>query len=247
MQNEEWNVSAVSLSPELVRLAQQKQARLDACLQAAENGNEAAITELGINYFYGINGVPEDPDAAFYWLSRTSPENAAGRCFLGACYVIVKGTKHDERTAAELFRDSAALGFPPAQYELGLCYEHGIGLERNMARAVELYALAAEQEDAQAQCALGNLYFTGNGVEQDRARAAELYTRAAEQGDVQALSCLAECYEAGCGVPCDLDRAIALYDQAAALGDGYAHEEASRLRLLRNNRRRKWNFGNPEP
>ena len=47
MQNEEWNVSAVSLSPELVRLAQQKQARLDACLQAAENGNEAAITELG--------------------------------------------------------------------------------------------------------------------------------------------------------------------------------------------------------
>ena len=190
MQNEEWNVSAVSLSPELVRLAQQKQARLDACLQA---------------------------DAACYWLSRTSPENAAGRCFLGACYVIGKGTKQDERTAAELFRDSAALGFPPAQYELGLCYEHGIGLERNMARAVELYALAAEQEDAQAQCALGNLYFTGNGVEQDRARAAELYTRAAEQGDVQALSCLAECYEAGCGVPCDLDRAIALYDQAAAL------------------------------
>lgn len=161
MQNEEWNVSAVSLSPELVRLAQQKQARFEACLQAAENGNEAAITELGINYFYGINGVPEDPDAAFYWLSRTSPENAAGRCFLGACYVIGKGTKQDERTAAELFRDSAALGFPPAQYELGLCYEHGIGLERNMARAVELYALAAEQEDAQAQCALGNLYFTG--------------------------------------------------------------------------------------
>ena len=232
MQNEEWNVSAVSLLPVLVRLAQQKQARLDACLQAAENGNEAAITELGINYFYGINGVPEDPDAAFYWLSRTSPENAAGRCFLGACYVIGKGTKQDERTAAELFRDSAALGFPPAQYELGLCYEHGIGRERNMARA---------------QCALGNLYFTGNGVEQDRARAAELYTRAAEQGDVQALSCLAECYEAGCGVPCDLDRAIALYDQAAALGDGYAHEEASRLRLLRNNRRRKWDFGNPEP
>ena len=63
-----------------------------------------------------------------------------------------------------------------------------------------------------------------------------------EQGDVQALSCLAECYEAGCGVPCDLDRAIALYDQAAALGDGYAHEEASRLRLLRSNRRRKWDF-----
>lgn len=61
MQNEEWNVSAVSLSPELVRLAQQKQARLDACLQAAENGNEAAITELGINYFYGINGVPGRP------------------------------------------------------------------------------------------------------------------------------------------------------------------------------------------
>ena len=51
MQNEEWNVSAVSLSPELVRLAQQKQARFEACLQAAENGNEAAITELGINYF----------------------------------------------------------------------------------------------------------------------------------------------------------------------------------------------------
>lgn len=93
MQNEEWNVSAVSLSPELVRLAQQKQARFEACLQAAENGNEAAITELGINYFYGTNGVPEDPDAAFYWLSRTSPENAAGRCFLGGLLCDRQGNK----------------------------------------------------------------------------------------------------------------------------------------------------------
>ena len=50
MQNEEWNVSAVSLSPELVRLAQQKQARFEACLQAAENGNEAAITEPGARH-----------------------------------------------------------------------------------------------------------------------------------------------------------------------------------------------------
>lgn len=242
MQNEEWNVSAVSLSPELMRLAQQKQARFEACRQAAENGNEAAITELGINYFYGTNGAPEDPDAAFYWLSRTSPENAAGRCFLGACYVIGKGTKQDEKIAAELFRDSAALGFPPAQYELGICYEHGIGVERNILRAAEQYALAAEQDDAQAQCALGNLYFTGNGVERDWARAAALYTRSAEQGDIQAQCCLAECYESGYGVPRDLDRAIALYDQAAAQGDGYAYAQANRLRLLRNNLRRKWDF-----
>ena len=246
MQSEEWNVSAVSLSPELLQLAAQKQERLSACRQAAENGNEAAITELGIHYFYGTGGVSYDPNAAFFWLSRTSPENAAGRCLLGVCYIEGIGTERDVHAAAELFRECAAQGFPPAQYELGLCYEHGLGVLQDLKRAAELYAQSAEQKEPLAQFALGNLYFMGRGVPADKVRAAELYARAAEQDLDRAMCCLAECYEFGEGVPYDLDKAIELFERAAGQGNADALEDACRLRLLRSNLRRKWDFGRLE-
>ena len=55
MQNEEWNVSAVSLSPELVRLAQQKQLF----------GRVAAVRETAAQPFFRRSADAPDVGAVF--------------------------------------------------------------------------------------------------------------------------------------------------------------------------------------
>jgi len=81
---------------------------------------------------------------------EADPEHKQALYALGHHYLQGQGTKKDPPTAATWFRESAELGFAPAQDKLGLMYEHGIGVAKNAPEAIKWYALAAQSGNRDA-------------------------------------------------------------------------------------------------
>lgn len=72
----------VVFSPELLKLAKQRQEHLEECRQAADDGDCAAAVQMGRNYLYGTGGVQKDPEQAFTGSAsppRTIPWVCTGR------------------------------------------------------------------------------------------------------------------------------------------------------------------------
>ena len=95
--------------------------------------------------------------------------------------------KGDTGAAVKAFREGAAQGNGPAQYNLGTMYYTGQGVPQDYAEAVKWYRLAAEQGDADAQLNLGLMYVNGRGVLEDYVRAHMWFNLAAVSGDARAL------------------------------------------------------------
>ena len=190
----------VVFSPELLKLAKQRQEHLEECRQAADSGDCAAAVQMGVNYLYGTGGVQKDPEQAFYWFSQSAPDDPVGLYWQAVCYDSGTGVEADEHRAFALFQESADMGYAPAMCDLGVCYENGQGTEKDMDKAVALYKKAAEMGYPQGRCNLGALYYAGVGVEQDYEKAAHYFTLAAEQQLPRAQYFLGLCYEFGNGV-----------------------------------------------
>lgn len=94
--------------------------------------------------------------------------------------------------AVKWYRQSADLGYGPAQGDLGFCYENGLGVSENNRLAVYWYLKAAAQEDSDAQYNLAECYRYGNGVEQNLEEAIKWYRKAAAHNDEDAKEALAQ-------------------------------------------------------
>jgi len=94
--------------------------------------------------------------------------------------------------AVKWYRQSADLGYAPAQGDLGFCYENGLGIPEDNRLAVYWYLKAAAQEESDAQYNLAECYRYGNGVEQNLEEAIKWYRKAAEHNDEDAKEALAE-------------------------------------------------------
>lgn len=145
--------------------------------------------------------------------------------------MILRGeTPGSAETALAWLAQSAAQGYPQAQYALALLYEHGALVARSLVEATAWFRRAAEQGHVEAQIALGTQYFLGRGAPHDETEACRWYERAAEGGDTGAQYLAASCYEHGYGEwPKDPERALAWYVQAARGGDVAAREKAKAL------------------
>ncbi len=96
-----------------------------------------------------------------------------------------QGMPKDGRMAALLFRQSADLGYAPAQLAYGLMALSGQGgLSNNRAEAVAWVRKAAVQGLPEAQHSMGAAYFRGIGVKPDVVEACAWETRAS-RGDAQ--------------------------------------------------------------
>ncbi|MGA7294227.1 MAG: tetratricopeptide repeat protein [Terriglobales bacterium] len=93
------------------------------------------------------------------------------------------GPTRNDSEAIELFRQSAQLGYGPAQIALGYYYESGTFLARDPGQALDLYRKAAQQGDQLAGWLAGRLYFLGNGVPRDLDAARKLLKIAADQNN----------------------------------------------------------------
>ncbi len=106
--------------------------------------------------------------------------------------------------ALNRFQESAAEGYPPAQYHLGFMYDKGLGVKKDHAVAAIWYTRAAQQGYAYAQNNLAELYRQGLGVKKDLQQAAKWYREAARRGILNAQFSLAEMYRRGQGIKKDL-------------------------------------------
>jgi TPR repeat protein len=93
------------------------------------------------------------------------------------------GTSRSEYDAVRYLRESADLGYAPAQTALGALMERGTGVLPSQTEALALYKKAAGQNDPIAMWVVGRMYLNGEGVIRDRLEAEKWLRRSAESGN----------------------------------------------------------------
>ncbi len=123
------------------------------------------------------------------------------------------GLSRNDLKGIDLFRQSANIGYAPAQVALGYYYDTGTVVAGNQAEALELYRKAAQHGDRLAAWLLGRRYFLGNGVPRDLEAAQKWLRPAVEQNNPFAAYYLARIM-----TELDYTKAPALYKIAAEQG-----------------------------
>ncbi len=136
-----------------------------------------------------------------------------------------------EQAAFENIEQAAALGYPPAQFQLGEFYKNGIYTEQNSGRARTWFQRAATGGNVFAMHRLGYLYAEGEGGNADLNTAIEFFERAANFGFVDSQYNLGAIFDPGpnntpTGIQ-DAGKAYKWYAIAALNGDKQAGSKAS--------------------
>ena len=198
-------------------------------LPLTEKTDAESQYQLGINYYEGRSGFPQDyTQAAKRFLNAANKGDAEAQNWTGYCYHHGHGMEQSDEQAAKWYQKAANQGLAAAQNNIGYCYMKGLGVKHDDAEGLKWYLKAAEQGYAEAQNNLGDYYLTQN----DRELALKWFSRAASQGDAMGQFNLGFCYERGIGVDADFREAFKLFKQAAEQGNadaqhwlGYCYEE----------------------
>lgn len=105
-------------------------------LQLTESGVAKACTYVGDSYYFGEDGVKEDPQMASKWYMKAfqiAPERGCTNYDAAFCYENGFGVEKDCKEAFRLYRKAA---------DLGRCYNVGCGVARDLASAIEWYEKA---------------------------------------------------------------------------------------------------------
>lgn len=118
----------------------------DAYERDAAGGDSYAMTRIGGMYYKG-EGVPKDFHAAYLEYSKAANAGDPGG-LLNVAIMSERGEGVEgkqEAAAAALYRQLAAKGYGPAEFELARVTESGIGgVTQDKAEALRLYKLAAQ-------------------------------------------------------------------------------------------------------
>lgn len=164
--------------------------------------------------------------ACITWLERSAadpvrqePYGAAHAQFaLGNLYWNGVMVARNARKAVQLWQNSAARGYTPAEHEIGVLFLDGAAVAADPIKGLQLLKRAADKGYAPSQSRLGRLSEEGGNF----AAAAGWYREAADQNDEMGLCNLAVLLLQGKGVEKDPEQAIALLTKAAAEGSAFA-------------------------
>jgi uncharacterized protein len=123
------------------------------------------------------------------------------------------GESRNDAAGVDYFRQSADLGYGPAQIALGYYYEAGVVPGNEGQPSLDLYRKAAQRGESLAAWMLGRRYYIGNGVPQDLDAAKKWFKMAADQN-----SAYGAYYLARLTAEKDPAKALALYKLAAEQG-----------------------------
>lgn len=114
---------------------------------AAEKGDAAAQTQLGLRYRKG-QGVPADNDKAVEWYRKAAEQqHADAQAYLGFMYMTGRGVKKDDAEALKWSKLSAEQGNSTGQYNLGMLYLSGRGVAADRVEAYRWLKKAAAKDD----------------------------------------------------------------------------------------------------
>jgi TPR repeat protein len=105
----------------------------------------------------------------------------------GLAYAFGDGVPQNDRTAFNLFYESAEKGYVLGQYKVGVAFAYGEGVRQDQKLAAEWYRKAAEQGYTIAQRNLASMYLDGNGVEKNKIQAHAWYQLVANSGNAMDL------------------------------------------------------------
>ena len=158
----QWLINIVE---EAVAIEQWSDVPLAATVAAAERGNASAQFSVGLRYYEGDSGVPQDFTLAARWLRKAAdlPFSSA-QAVLGTAYADGKGVPQSDAEALKWFRLGAARGAPQGQTSLGNFHESRGGLVADVDEAVRLYVLSAATDFDSAVDELRRLSFSLSGA-----------------------------------------------------------------------------------
>lgn len=206
---------------------------------AAESENDVAQWYLGTFYVNGW-GCERDLEAAKALFEKSAKQNNARALFDYVYYSVFQGDNNDlyrkaaltqrilpedfRQKAFEMMKQSAELGYYPAQLTLNKYYEKNYD-SQNAFLWISEAAKQGQTDDGYAMLILARYYQDGYGVEQDSGRAFHWISKSAERGYPEALVRLANFYWNGEeGLSVDKSRARKLMKQAADKGNITAKE-----------------------
>ncbi|KAG0265475.1 hypothetical protein DFQ27_000612 [Actinomortierella ambigua] len=126
-------------------------------------------------------------------------------------------------------KESADLGYAPAQNDLGWMYHKGVGVPHNDERGYYWVRRAAKQNHPQAQYRLAYFYGAGRGVAQHPGKAFEYYHKAASNGHVDGQATIGYMYQYGVATSKDYTKAMEWSLRAAEQGSQNGQFDVGKL------------------
>jgi uncharacterized protein len=186
--------------------------------QAAEAGDDHAMTYLGIFYEVGA-GVSKDYQQALYWYERAvDAGNADAMNKIGQLYENGTGVTKNYVQARHWYARSAALGNKDGSFYLAELYANGRGVPRDSSQARKWFERASSGSP-QTMGDIGSLYEFGSFLPQDSKEALWWYEKAAAGAYPDAMTRLGVMYESGDVVAQDYVKARSWYEKSAALSN----------------------------
>ena len=121
-------------------------------LTLTEKTDAESQFQLGINYYEGRSGFPQDyTKAAKHFHKAAEQGNANAQCNLGYSYHKGLGVTQNYTEAVKWYQKAAEQGDSIAQINLGYLYLTGESVPQDFSEAIKWYRKAAEQGSEEAQ------------------------------------------------------------------------------------------------
>lgn len=212
--------------------------------KAADNGCDAAKTDLGRSYVEGEFGegifIKIDLQVAEnLFRQAVEKDNNDARYELARLLEINPEFVRSDDNLEDLYQASAEAGNPDAQYHLGRLYYTGRWGNKNQAKALEWMRKSALQGNAKAEFVMGTV-LERSGQVQD---AIVYYRNSAEQDFAQAHTALGSLYLTGEHVDKDIGLAEIHLRNAARLGDQNAENKLVKLMAEQGDAKSQFYYG----
>jgi TPR repeat protein len=183
--------------------------------------------QLGNNYNYGWNGVPEDCARAVAYYEKACASGIGQACSaIGFIFRDGKGgVAKDGRRAVAYFQRGCDAGIGNTCMALGQMFGAGGSIAKDEVRAAAIFGKTCNGGYVDACIELGEYYKDGKGVAMDRVRAAVIFERACDAGSSSGCQHLGQAYHYGHGVAPDESRAVFFLGKACDAGNRWSCQE----------------------